>query len=254
MRQLTIVCLLIMVGLTGCLGLSPFGSDISYPEGYNETGITDPELAAEQHNEALSEHDSYTKITNLTSPSGDGYAAATIRTNNTNNHTGATVKSRRSGKDTLKTEMYHNGDIGYTKSETDGYGNTYTTYEAPLSSTRKSLVNPSEFDKWFANISFEATGTVTRNGETLLRYNSTDIVDPKTFFHTVGFSTMDSIESVNSTLLIDEEGIIRQFTIMTTYRSDGKTQTGTISYRITNVDSTSVEKPDWVETARKQAN
>ncbi|RRJ28058.1 DUF7537 family lipoprotein [Halocatena pleomorpha] len=91
---------------------------------------------------------------------------------------------------------------------------------------------------------YEAAGTVTRDGETLLRYNSTGGANP----------TMNTNEPVNSTLLIDEEGIIRQFTVTITHFSNSKIPTVTISYRTTDIDSTTVEKPDWVETARKQAN
>lgn len=248
-----IVLLIIVVGLAGCSGQSPSETSVSYPTGYNESGVTDPELAADQHTTALSERDNYTEAVNLTSPMFEGFVETMIRIDTVENRSIAEMEINRSGQTFRETKMYHNGTKRYTNTQIDMYGDSYTTGNESLSSFQDDLVKTSEIDRWLTNISFEAVGTVIRDKETLYRYSSTGVADPEAFFYTAEFSTIDAVKSVNSTLLVDEEGIIREFDVTVTYRSDGKTQTGTINYRITGIDATTVKKPGWIEKAKTTA-
>ncbi|RRJ28059.1 DUF7537 family lipoprotein [Halocatena pleomorpha] len=246
------VLLILVVGLAGCSGLSPSEST-SYPTGYNESGIVDPELAADQHATALSEHDNYTERMRITSPTLDGFVTTTIRTDTVENRSAAALEINNSGETFMDSKMYHDGTKRYTNTQIDVYGDTYATGNESLSSFQDSLVNTSQIDNWLANISFEAAGTVTRDGATLYRYNSTGVDDPEAFFYTTEFVTIDAIESVDSTLLVDEKGLIRVFEVTVTHSSDGETEEGTISYRVTDIDATAVEKPDWLGAAKAYA-
>ncbi|UPM41783.1 DUF7537 family lipoprotein [Halocatena salina] len=241
------VLLIVVVGLAGCSGHSPTESTISHPTGYNESGIVDPELAADQHATALSKHDSYTERINITSPILEGFVATTIRTDTVENRSSAALEINNSGETFMDSKMYHDGTKRYTNSQMDVYSDTYATGNESLSSFQEGLMNTSEIDNWLANISFEATGTVTRNGETLLQYNATDVDDPEAFFYTTEFITIDAIGSVDSTLLVDKEGLIRAFEVTVTYSSDGTTETGTVRYRVTDIDATTVDEPDWIQ-------
>lgn len=241
-----VVLLIVVVGLAGCSGQTTSDSAVSYPNGYNESGITDPELAADQHTTALSEHDNYTETMNLTSPKFEGYVATTIRMDSAERRSAAEMEINKSGEPFRDTKMYHNGTKRHTNTQIDVYNDTYTMGNESLSAFRESLMNASEIDRWLTNISFEEAGTVTHNGDTLYRYNATDVDDPEAFFYSSEFSMIDAVESVDSTLLVDEEGIIRSFNVTVTYSSDGETQAGMMSYRITDIDSTTVEEPDWL--------
>lgn len=251
-RRSSVLCL-VVIGLVGCSGIAPFDADFAHPDGYNESGITDPEAAADKHRVALSEHDNHTERMYLTSPKYDGFAETTIRTDNTDNRSAANMKINRSGETFLNRDLYHDGTKGYAKTEVGEIEDTYVTSNSSLAAFRDHLVNTSEIDVWLANVSFEQTGTVTRDDEILLRYNATEVDDREAFFYTTDFSTIDSVESVDSTLLVDEEGIIRSFNVTVTYTFAGQTQDGTISYRVTDIDSTTVEEPDWLDAAESAA-
>lgn len=251
-RRSSMLCL-VVIGLVGCSGIAPPDAAFTHPEGYNESGLTDPEVAADQHRSALSEHDTHTERMSLTSPKYDGFVETTIRSDNTDNRAVANMRINRSGETFLNRDLYHDGTTGYAKTEVGEVKDTYTTSNSSLAAFRDHLVNTSEIDGWLANVSFEETGTVTRDDETLLRYNATEVDDREAFFYTTEFSTIDSVESVDSTLLIDEEGIIRSFNVTVTYTFADQTRNGTISYRVTDIDSTTVEEPDWLDAAESAA-
>ncbi len=251
MRQLSVLCLVIVLGLAGCSGLSPFGSDVSYPDGYNESGITDAETAANQHSEALSEHDNYTLEMNVTGTEGTGETGFTFRVDEANEQ--ATMNLSVEGEEeSMSIERYQDENTTYEKTEMPTFGTVYDTTEEPAESFQGNLTNHTDMEPLFANGSFEEAGTVTRDDETLLRYNATDIEDPDAFINTSEISN-DSIESFNSTVLVNEEGIVRSFEFDMTYTADGETEEASLMIRVTDIDSTTVKEPDWLEEAEAAA-
>lgn len=124
---------------------------------------------------------------------------------------------------------------------------SYTVRNESFSRLRE-IMSDSDLKKRITNASFEGAGTVTRDGETLYRYNATTNEDAEGFL-AKGVST-DKVESFNATLLVDQDGIIQSLTSMITYIIGGETRKGTTTYRIADIDSTTVEEPDWIEKAK----
>ncbi|RRJ28061.1 DUF7537 family lipoprotein [Halocatena pleomorpha] len=251
-RSRLVLAVVLVVGLTGCSGLSPFGSGTAYPDGYNESGITDPETAANQHSKALSEYDSYTYKMNVSS-SKDVEMNFTIRIDEANKQSIADITANRKEQEVIRMEMYQENNTTYEKTQMPLLGTIYNTSEESFSSFQENQTNTTDMNGWFANASFEGAGTVTRNGETLYRYNATDVDNPETYTDLTQSATIDSVETFNATILVDKEGILRSLTFDITATSFGKTQKMSSEIRITDIGSTAVNKPDWIETAKSQS-
>lgn len=276
-RPLTVLCVVVVIGLAGCSGISPLGgntsdagtapnqsgttedaattdeAESSYPPGYAESGITDPGTAADQHRAALSEHETHTRELTIVDNASQTEIQVTTQIDDTGKRAVAEITSNRSGNQALNLEEYHEDGVTYEKSEMDIVGETYNTSEEPFSSFEANRSSVSTLDGILENVTVENAGTVTRDDETLYRYNATEVDEVDPLVSTVQPTDIDAVESFDGTLLVDEEGLIRQFWSTTTYTEHGETRNATIDVRFTDLDSTTVEEPGWVETAKEQA-
>lgn len=254
-RSKLVLAVVLVIGLAGCSGLSPFGSGSAYPDGYNESEITDPETAAEQHSEALSEYDSYTHELNATYPDQDATMNLTVQIDEANKQASMDTKLDREDEEVMRIEMYQDGNTTYEKTEMALFGTVYNTTDESFASFEGNQTNTTDIDDWFANASFEEADTVTRDDETLYRYNATDVDDPEAFENLAiaEGETIDSIESFNTTVLVNKEGLIRSLGFDMTVTYLGETQDISAEIRITDLDSTTVEEPDWLEEAESKA-
>lgn len=252
-RSKLVLAVVLVIGLAGCSGLSPFGSGSAYPDGYNESEITDPETAAEQHNQALSEYDSYTQKMNITSSNQGVEMNMSVQVDESNKQASADTKLNKEDEEVMRLEMYQDGNTTYEKTETPLFGTVYNTTDESFSTFLGNETNNTDKAELFSNANFEEGGTVTRNDETLYRYNATEVDDPEEFINLSESSEADSVESFNATLLVDEEGIMRSLTIDMTTTTLGETQEISAEIRITDLDSTTVEEPDWLEEAESEA-
>lgn len=250
-RTQLVLAVVLVAGLAGCAGLSPFGSGTSYPDGYNESGITDPKTAANQHSEALSEYDSYTQKMNLTNPNSEVAMNFTVQVDEANKQASVDMTATSKGQE-IGVEMYQNNNTTYEKTTMPLLGTVYNTSESSFSSFQGNQTNTTNMSGVFSNASFEAAGTVTRNDETLYRYNATNVDNPDAFTNISGGSTTSSIESFNATLMVDKEGIIRSLAFNMTTTSAGETQEISAEIRITDLGSTTVKEPGWLEKAKSQ--
>ncbi|UPM41784.1 DUF7537 family lipoprotein [Halocatena salina] len=252
-RSQLVLAVVLVIGLAGCSGLSPFGSGTAYPDGYNESGITDPETAANQHSNALSEYDSYTQTMNITNPNRQVTMNLTVRVDEANKQSGADIKANREGQEVMRMEMYQKNNTTYEKTQMPLLGTVYNTTEQSFSSFKANQTNTTDTEKWFSNVSFEEADTVTRNDETLYKYNATGVDNAKAFTNVSGSTTIDSVESFNATLLVDKEGILRSFSFDITATSFGETQEMSAEIRTTDIGSTTVNEPEWIEEAKSQS-
>lgn len=223
-----------------------FGSGPSYPDGYNETTITDPDTAMDQHVSALFARDNFTKVVNSTEHTLDMSQEITSQVNVANERAALRVDGFGDASDS---EVYHAENTSYVK-QTGVSEPGYSAQNESFSQLRESM-SESDLKKQLTDPNYEGTGTVTRNDETLFRYNATSVDDADGFL--IEQLSTDNIESFNATLLVDEEGIIRSLTATIAYSFDSETYEATIRYHITDIDSTTVEEPDWLEEAKSES-
>lgn len=275
-QPLTVLCVVVVIGLAGCSGISPLGGNTSdagtvpspettedaatadkagssYPPGYAESGITDPGTAADQHRAALSEHDTHTRELTIVDNAPQTEIQITTLVDDADERAHSETTANRSGNQAINLEEYHEDGVTYEKSEMDIVGETYNTSEEPFSSFEANRSNVSDLDGILENITVENARTVTRDDETLYRYNATDVDEVDPLVSTVLPTDLNTVKSFDGTLLVDEEGLIRQFWSTTTYTEHGETRNATMDVRFTDLDSTTVEEPNWLEEANAAA-
>lgn len=99
-------------------------------------------------------------------------------------------------------------------------------------------------------------GTETFDGVTVDRYEYSDLATWRQF----GAGTLGSSENVTVTdftvaVLVDEDGLARQTSwTLTGETDDGETVSVEWRYEVTEVGSTSVPDPDWLDAARAQGS
>lgn len=251
-RSHSVLIIVLVVGLAGCSGLSPFSSDVSYPPGYNELGITNPQKALEQHASARFDHDSFTEKLHFSNPTSNTSIDVTAQITSADKR--ARIIYNASGsRGFIRSKVYLNNNVSYRMVETSFGGEKYNTTDQPFSTIKGNVTGVSLVQRWVKNSSFGGVEPVTRDGETLLRYNSTNVTDIDPFLPMGVFGGVID-KNFSATLLVDQDGVIRSFTYSLTYTTDGETQRLTARYRVTDLDSTFIKKPGWIEKAKSQAS
>ncbi len=267
-RRLSVICLVVVIGLAGCSGLSPFGGeqtgtdgqdttetpDISYPDGYDESGVTDPEKAAKQDVSKFTEYDNLTITMDGETELSDTPFSINVTGYIDLEHKNMSIVAAGESRSTKVTNQskYQNNDTEYAVNGTMLTGPQYNVSRQPFPDTPVSD-ETGMTSEWLTNASFGEATQVTHNGETMFRYNITSVESAKPFIF--GASTTDpSVNEFNGTLTVDEDGIVRTMSYTMNYTTaDGTQNPMNVSYQVTDLNSTTVEEPDWVEIAREQA-
>lgn len=271
-KLLAVLGLVLMVVIAGCSGLNPLGSgdppsdektetdrktktsEVTYPAGFSPEGVTDPEKAAQNHNKKLSEHDSFTQNVELNTvisgveASGKALRKADVK----NKHSHVVHDVKVLGQTFRHYESYQSEGTEYTMNQSSGGDVTYNVSERPfnLNDTREST----EIRDRLESANFGKAKEIRRDGKTVLRYKAknTSNADPFIIDDSVSNPT---VSDFNATLFVAQNGIIQEFRYSITYSSDEMDQqTDSVTYKTTNLDSTTVEKPDWVDEAKAQSS
>jgi hypothetical protein len=153
---------------------------------------------------------------------------------------------------TSSTETYYGPTATYNRTttslsdETD-YGGVAEPFAESFNSTRPLVGD------FLRGADYEAAGTTTRSGETLRRYEATELTDLSTFVPSD--VPEENVTDYNVTFLVDRSGVIRTFSSAVTYTGvEGGSATTRLRLRVTNPNDTAVEEPGWLDEARTAVN
>jgi hypothetical protein len=90
---------------------------------------------------------------------------------------------------------------------------------------------------------WEPVGTVERDGETLLEFRATNVDPPDV--DTSGNTTVRS----GGRLLVDQRGVVHHVSVSTTVENDRGTVRYVLEVETTDVGSTTVDEPSWLDNA-----
>ena len=154
--------------------------------------------------------------------------------------------------DSVETARYTSGNQSYLKNV---WGNetTYSRVEnvSMNTNTREGLsvlLVSLEFKGLWA-APYDRTGTVTQNGETLIKYEATS-----PGYYAKAARGNNTLESFSGTLLVDQNGLIRAYDERIVITRDGVRMVSETSVQYTAVGTTHVQQPEWVETAKQSPN
>lgn len=227
-------------------------ADFSYPSGYDASGITDSRRAAEEHASTLFDRESFTVSLNVTGTTGGSpFAVTAVQRADIDAERIATNVTASGGFVRLTADSYRTADTVYTRQNSSLAAEPrYDVSREPFSVNETTTAPTSRtLQQYLGNASYGSAQPVTRDGETLIRYESTELLDASAFFNE---SVADeNVSDFRASVLVDSEGLIHELTYSATYiDSAGEQVDETTRYQVTEVDTTTVPEPDWLGEAR----
>lgn len=229
-------------------------SDVSYPDGVSPEGVTNLSTLVAGHNDALDGRDFQGQLDTRVVQNGP---QTTRRSNQETTfrvdadrkraHSRQETRANVSGQRINRTaEGYTNETLGVSRVVERGNA-TYQTFDVE-SFADIVRVDTGTFDL-LDSATLEPVRAVERDGRTLIVYELTD-VDRSL----VGANT--TLESVGGRLVVDEEGMIHDYSyrlVATTTNDVGTTTVEDALQLSVTMRDVSIEEPDWLATAIEQA-
>lgn len=100
-----------------------------------------------------------------------------------------------------------------------------------------------------SSFAYEANGTETVDGTTTVRYSSTNLTDDSYFVSSEDATVSDA----SSTLYVDDDGVVRRASISYNVTATTGSSATDLTISLTDIGSTTVEEPDWIDDARDSA-
>lgn len=273
--RIAVVTAAILVALAGCSTVLPGmgGESAAYTASGEELNGT---TLQDDHVGALQSAGSFTTRTTLDVASANGSAriAATTLVDLEGDRALRTsrITTDIQGGGELRTDTYTANDESYSRlrlgsgeETTDQYQHATAPYRdggafGTTAVNRTAAMNGALARNVGDSIDWTQTGTVERNGTTLTRYeasgteNFTEFRNGTDLGQTGGSLTnLDAnVSDLSAVLFVDGEGLIYEFRFDLTGTSGGEEVTLSFVVKTSDVGETSVEAPDWLETARER--
>lgn len=255
-RCIASLSLALLLVLSGCFGMfsgdgtptetggpaTPTGAAFEYPAGYDETGVVDSSAATRAHTEGIIEYESFRTSYRATVETPN----RTVQVNVTQSVKPA---ERRALRETNigpreQAEYYANGTV-YVRTDLPGSNTSYDSRQQPLnlrSVSAKRFVGPV-----IANVTYGEATRVNRGGEQLVRYESRSLTSTSGLFGE-NVSMADVFE-FSATILVGGDGVVRHAEYGATVDRPEGERTITVAIDVTDINSTTVRRPNWVDQA-----
>lgn len=246
---LALVMVISVVGCTGTMGLGGGQNNHSPPGLSPDQGITDADALVDAHTENL-QNSSYTVNYTLTTQ----YANGTLRTTRRTTTMVGVPQERYQSISRIAGSV--NGVLGANNGTVKYWSNGTTTVRAVLvgneSTSRELSDAPSGVRKSYSerlyvllsSSNFSVTKE-TAEGETRYRVRSTDIVQPDIIPRS---NDVTNITNVSLAAAVSAAGTVQSYNLSYEATIRGERIQVEERLRFTEINSTMVEKPSWVET------
>ncbi|MFQ3293312.1 MAG: hypothetical protein ACI9PP_001273 [Halobacteriales archaeon] len=235
---LAVVGLLLIGGCQGS-GQSVTTESFPYPDGYDESGISNTSTALRTHATAL---DGGYRINFTLSQVGSRGAVRTsgyVRANESRKRAIVFVEQTTAGHTKTFTE-FRAGDAVYRQHVSGGsfeYAVRNEAYRAPIYADRGDFVS------MVRSLELNASEAFAVNGTRYVRYRVENVTADR---------IQATIANESGTVVIEESGRIRSMNVTFEQRVTGVERTVSFVYVTTRVNTT-VERPEWVATAKNES-
>lgn len=231
---------------------------IAYPPGWNESGVGDVLKAYEQHYSVLYSYDSFTRTERWTylEPGQTLTVVGKVNQSAKRLHWNSTVTE--SGTPILREVQYQEDSTLYVSNRSDpptyNSTNRYSFQTYMKFRTNKRLARSGPVMYALNTPQYSDSKRVTRGGETLFRYQATDLRESKQLNMLPPMVSESTVNNFTTTTLVDSDGFIRSSKYDITYTTgEGETHTRTGMIRFNGTDATTVTEPGWIEEARNKS-
>lgn len=247
--------LVLLLVLSGCAGLFSGGTStetgganpqngagFTYPAGFDENGVTDSQSAIRGHTQGILDYESFTFTYRATVETPNRTVKVKVtQTVDTTERRALWVTSVGPRE---RTQYYANGTV-YVRTEVPGSNTSYFSRQRPLQLERvsgKRFVAPI-----ISNASYGEATTVEADGEQLVQYESSALTTTRGLFGE-NVSRTD-VSEFSATLRVGSDGVVRGAEYEATVDRPTGERSLTVVTEVSNVNSTTVERPGWVDKA-----
>lgn len=214
--------------------------DVALPAGVSESGVTDADALTSAHADALSGTSVTVSMDFRLEVNGTGQNVSFRGEVTPDTDTGWMQVTLQDGVGTY----YTDGGTTYRKVEQNGETTFGTTEQVSALPVEPRFGADARIGDALRAANWTATGVVERNGTRLIRLEASDVSLP------------DSVDVANATdvdssgvLLVDADGVVHHVSVRTHVTSDEKTVVYEIEVTLSDVGSTTIQRPDWVDEA-----
>lgn len=248
------VVVLAVVLLAGCSAI--LGGDVGdggadepaefdYPEGYSADGIDDGERAVETYEAALFEAGNYTGeytyfvVTDGTLTSiGVDYVVDFEA-----EHGLQRVIVDAPDTHTMTESYYEEGKL-YQRSVDADDESTVTVSEEPFA--RTDLTAAEAVEPLLSNATGYNVSISEVDGVRVARYETDDVTGAGQF---LGVEDTEIVSSFEANITVDQRGLVRTAEYSITYVFQGEDRSVSMTFEVTDVGETTVERPEWADEA-----
>lgn len=244
----TLVVALAMLG--GCSGLLGDGGtssadspdEFDYADGFDADGVTDGEAAAESYRRALSNKSSYTVNyqQNLSGADANVKYDVVYRVDIDGKRAYQRVEMPDQN---YEVESFQEGDQRVVR-ESNAGNEDIATEDAAFD--LDNLTGSGLFSQLLTESADYETSVTEREGTAVVRYETSGNESARNILD-LGDRTPTEF---SARFTVDSEGLVRTANYDLTYRNEnGQEQTITLAFELSDVDDTSVDRPDWADEA-----
>lgn len=257
-RQTAALCCIALVLLAGCSGVPGLGGGGGEAYTAADEPLNTTALQAD-HTENLREAGSFTVRLNGTSTVGNDTSTqqTVIRADLESNRTyqRSQVDQSLAGQSSgVESELYVDNGTGYARFVLGSGNQSQAQYQTvDLSQLPPGSSAPSEqfltLDQYFAiteGANWTQQGTESFRGTTVTRYT----IEGDYNESALTGGTAANVTDFGATLLVTGDGTVRSFGFNATVEQQGRAVNVSNTIVVTDVGSTAVEEPDWLDEAR----
>lgn len=219
-----------------------------FPAGYAESGVTDGSAAMSTHRDAITSLDSYTLTYRATINSSDSNLAVRYDqpTDLADERALVATNFSSSDRELGSSTRFYTSNTLYVRSDPPGENNTQYTNRS--TDFRASQFTGEQFVRpMLVGVAYGEATIVERSGERLARYESTELTNASAVFGQ-GVDA-ENVTSFSATLWVDDSGVVTRIEYSATVDDSRGERSVEAVVAVTDVDETTVERPDWVSRA-----
>lgn len=254
-RSTLVISVVAVVLLAGCSGLVGNGgngtpapespSEFEYADGFSSEGITDGQAAVASYDTAVQAQGNYTGSYQYTVDGEDGETVVSgeYRVDFEDEQALRIVEVNAPSANGTSESYYGDGQQ-YNRSS---YNGRYGTVSASNRTFPETELTASEaIEPFLRNASDYETTLEQRNNESVVVYETTDVDNAGSF---LGVDSDGNVTAFDARFAVDSDGLIHTAEYELTYLIDGTERTVDMTFEVSSLSETTVERPSWVDEA-----
>lgn len=144
------------------------------------------------------------------------------------------------------TDQFYNDNGTIYVNQTQSNQSQYAVQQGQQA-TVNTTAQQSLIERLINTIEYNRTEQTQRNGTAVVRYELQSVTDAENLTQ----SSTATVQNANSTLVIDENGVVRELRLDGRFRTDSRTLQIRFSTNYSRLGETTVSEPQWTDNARQ---